>query len=185
MILYMTRHGESEYNVTGRYCGITDIPLHERGFAQAQELAKSLQEQGMAFDVVISSPLLRARQTADAICEALGMEYVVDERFRERDFGVYEGVSRDEVKDLFPEMYARQCTNTLDDAPDGGETIRQVYQRVDEGLDQLRQIYQGKAVLLVCHGMTARAVNRYCWNTPYEEVAGFSIGNCEIVQYEL
>ena len=62
MTLYLTRHGETEYNILGRYCGSTDVSLNETGIAQAHELAKNLH--GKTFDAVISSPMLRARQTA-------------------------------------------------------------------------------------------------------------------------
>jgi len=183
MHLYVTRHGETGYNVLGRYCGSTDIPLSDTGIAQAHELAERLR--GTVFDAVVSSPMLRARQTADIVCAALGMPYTVYEQFAERDMGVYEGLTKDEVRERFPEMWNRQCTTKTDDAPDGGETLAQVCGRIDGGLDQLRHDYHGKVILLICHGFTARAVNRYCCNLTFDEMAGFVLKNCEVVDYIL
>ena len=70
MHIYVTRHGETDYNAAGRYCGSTDVPLNENGLAQARDLARRLAR--VKFDAVISSPMLRARQTADIVCAARG-----------------------------------------------------------------------------------------------------------------
>jgi len=183
MILYVTRHGETEFNAQGRYAGSTDVPLNEKGFAQAKELALRLK--GMRFDAIACSPMLRARQTADIVCAALDMPYVIYENFYERNMGVYEGLSREEVQELYPEMWNRKCTMKPDDAPDGGETLRQVCDRVDRGMERLRRDFEGKTILLICHGFVARAMNRYCKGLSFEEMANFTLGNCEVVEYEL
>jgi broad specificity phosphatase PhoE len=91
MVLYVTRHGETNFNAQGRYAGSTDVPLNETGIKQARELAGRLS--GMKFDVVVSSPMLRARQTADIVCAELGMEYIIYPQFAERNVGVYEGLT--------------------------------------------------------------------------------------------
>ena len=183
MILYMTRHGETEYNVQGRYCGSTDIPLNETGIAQAYELAKRLQ--GMKFDAVVSSPMLRACQTADIVCTALNMPYKTCEQFSERNVGVYEGLTKEEASERYPDLWNRQCTRQLDDAPDGGETLREACGRIDSGMKRLLQEYHGKVVLLICHGFAARAVHRFCRNLSFEEMSKFVLGNCEVVHYTL
>ena len=183
MLLYVTRHGETDYNVLGRYCGSTDVPLNNTGFTQAQELTEHLQ--CIKFDAVISSPMLRARQTADIVCAALNMPYKVYEQFAERNMGVYEGLTREEARERFPALWNRQCTIKADDAPDGGETLMQACGRIDGGLNLLRQDYQGKSILLICHGFAARAVHRYCCSLAFEEMASFVLGNCEVVNYVL
>jgi len=183
MVLYVTRHGETEYNVLGRYCGATDAPLNDTGVSQAYGLAGRLK--GMHFDAVVSSPMLRARQTADIVSAALSMPYAVYGQFTERHMGVYEGLTKEEAKKLYPNLWDRQCTAEADDAPDGGETIRQACGRIDEGLNQIRCDYKSKTVLLICHGFVSRAVHRYCRNLTFEEMAGFTLKNCEVVKYEL
>ena len=183
MLLYVTRHGETDYNAARRYCGRTDVPLNDTGIAQAHELAERLQ--GMKFDAVVSSPMLRARQTADIVCAALKIMYSVYEQFAERNMGVYEGLTPKEAQERFPELWDRQCTRKADDAPDGGETLNQACGRIDGGLDRLRQDYRGKSVLLICHGFAARAVRRYCLNLTFDEMASFFLGNCEVINYVL
>lgn len=183
MILYVTRHGETDYNVSGRYCGSTDIPLNETGIRQAYELTKRLR--GMKFDAVISSPMLRAQQTADIVCASLDMQYNTYDQFAERNMGVYEGLTRDEARERYPDLWNRQCTRKPDDAPDGGETLREACGRIDGGMERLIQEYNGKTALLICHGFAARAVHRFCLGLSFDEMAGFVLGNCEVINYTL
>jgi broad specificity phosphatase PhoE len=183
MVLYVTRHGETNFNAQGRYAGSTDVPLNETGIKQARELAGRLS--GMKFDVVVSSPMLRARQTADIVCAELGMEYIIYPQFAERNVGVYEGLTKAEIMERYPDLWAKNCTSLADDAPDGGETLRQACSRIDEGLDKLKQEYPDKTVLLICHGFVARAINRYACNLSFDEMLGFFLKNCDIVKYNL
>ena len=183
MILYLTRHGETQYNALGMYCGSTNIPLNKTGFLQAHELAKSLSH--INFDVIISSSMLRACQTADVVCASISMPYSINEQFSERKLGVYEGLTRDEAKKLYPKLWNKQCIKQPDIAPCGGETVREACRRIDKGMLQLLQDYKGKTVLLICHGFVASAVNRFCNNLSFEEMINFNLGNCEISSYTL
>ena len=184
MILYVVRHGETQFNVEKRYAGSTDVPLNERGIEQAKELAKKLE--GEPFDVIVTSSLLRAKMTAEQIAEYhREIPFVVMEEFKEVCVGVYEGLTREEVQERYPELWARNCTRQLDDAPTGGETTRQVDSRVAKGLEILKEKYPEKKVLLVCHGFVSRAINRQMRGLSFEEMHGFSLGNCEVVQYEM
>jgi len=183
MILHVTRHGETDYNVSGRYAGSMDVSLNETGFAQAKELAKYLT--GIKFDAVVSSSMLRARQTADIVCASLNIQYSTCDGFVERNIGVYEGLTRDEARKRYPELWNRQCTSKPDDTPDGGETLRQACSRIDSGMIHLRQEYKNKTVLLICHAFVARAINRYCRNLSFDEMSVFVLNNCEVVTYEL
>ena len=150
MILYVTRHGETEYNVSGRYCGSTDIALNDNGIRQAYELSQRLKAHSAVFGAIASSPMLRARQTADIICASLNMQYSIYEEFTERDLGVYEGLTRNEAKERYPHLWNRQCTRMPDDAPDGGETLRQAFSRIDAGIMRMLQGFIGNTVLLIC-----------------------------------
>lgn len=183
MILYLTRHGETELNALGRYCGSTDVPLNDAGMAQGSELALRLR--GVKFEAVISSPMLRAKQTADIICETLNIQYIVNGQFVERNMGVYEGLTKDEIKERYPDLWNRQCTSEPDDAPDGGETLREACNRVNAGMNWLINEFRSKTVLLICHGFTARAVHRFCRNLSFEEMSGFVLRNCEVAVYTL
>ena len=184
MILYVVRHGETQFNVERRYAGQTDVPLNERGIEQAKELVRKLE--GEPFDIIVTSSLLRARMTAEQVAEYhKEIPFVVMEEFREVCVGVYEGLTREEVQVRYPELWVRNCTRQVDDAPTGGETTRQVDSRVAEGLAILKEKYPEKRVLLVCHGFVSRAINRQLKGLSFEEMHEFSLGNCEVVQYEL
>lgn len=184
MILYVVRHGETQFNVEKRYAGQTDVSLNERGIEQAKKLAEKLE--GEQFDVIVTSPLQRARATAEQIrIYHKEIPLVVMEEFREVCVGVYEGLTREEVQEQYPDLWARNCTRQLDDAPTGGETARQVDSRVAKGLAILKEKYPEKRVLLVCHGFVSRAINRQLRGLSFEEMHGFSLGNCEVVTYEV
>jgi probable phosphoglycerate mutase len=183
MLLYLTRHGETDYNRQGRYCGRTDVPLNETGVAQARKLIDRLQD--VKLDAVISSPMLRARQTAEIVCAARGMEYVVYGQFAERSIGIYEGLTREECRERFPDLWEKYGKDPIDTALEGGETVRQACARVDEGMALLRRDFAGKTVLLVCHGFVSRAIHRYCNNLSFDEMAEFWLLNCELVEYEV
>lgn len=184
MILYVVRHGETQFNVEKRYAGQTDVPLNEKGIEQAKELAKKIGKEN--FDVIVTSSLLRARMTAEQVAEYhKELPFVVMDEFREVCVGVYEGLTREEVQTRYPELWARNCTRQLDDAPTGGETTRQVDSRVAKGLAILKEKYSEKRVLLVCHGFVSRAINRQMRGLSFEEMHEFSLGNCEVVRYEV
>lgn len=184
MVLYVVRHGETQFNVERRYAGQTNVPLNERGIEQARELARKLTEE--PFDVIVTSSLLRARMTAEEVAEYhKEIPFVVMDEFREVCVGVYEGLTREEVQERYPELWARNCTRQVDDAPVGGETTRQVDARVAKGLAMLKEKYPEKSVLLVCHGFVSRVINRQLRELSFEEMHGFSMGNCEVVKYEM
>jgi len=184
MILYVVRHGETQFNVEKRYAGQTDVPLNERGLEQARELAMKLAEE--PFNVIVTSPLQRARVTAEQI-RAYHKEVplVVMEEFQEVCVGVYEGLTGKEAQERYPELWARKCTRQLDDAPTGGETTRQCDVRVAKGIATLKENYPDKKVLLVCHGFVSRIINRQMKGLSFEDMHEFSLGNCEVVKYEV
>ncbi len=183
MILTVTRHGETDYNVQNRYAGSTDVPLNALGLRQAEELAARLV--GVPFDVIVCSTKLRARQTADILRTVVDAPLVLSDAFVERHCGVYEGLTREECRVRYPELWARQCTLGLDDAPTGGETLRQMEKRVVAGLEGLRRDYPDSRVLLVCHGFVSRVINRYYKGLTLEEMTSFLLGNCELAEYEV
>ena len=92
MKLYISRHGQTPWNVEDLICGRTDVPLTEVGQQQAKLLAESAMDKGI--DVILCSPLLRARQTAQAVSDAIGVPIQIDERLVEFDFGTLDGTSR-------------------------------------------------------------------------------------------
>ena len=190
MILYVTRHGETDFNVEKRYTGSTDIPLNAKGLQQAEELASKLS--GITFDVIVSSPLLRARQTAEIIRKSVDAPMVIIEEFAEVCTGVYEGLTREEAQAQHPQVWARLAeiyattgSRPLDDGPTGAETLMQFDARIAGGLAKLKAAYAESKVLLVCHGFSARVINRQLSGLSFKDMDEFILGNCEIVEYKV
>lgn len=177
MKIYVTRHGETAYNASDRISGTTDIPLTERGLAQAREMAEKAAAYGDIFRI-IASPMLRARMTAQCAAEALGLEIQIDERLREWDYGEFEGKSR--FTPGFPEAKAAFGCRM----PGGGESVFQLVQRTYNVLDDVRRLYRDENVLLVCHGGICRVIDSYFHDMTQERFMQFFMGSCELRVYE-
>lgn len=93
MRLWVARHGQTEWNAENRVCGVTDIDLTDKGVEQARRLSAVLASRSV--DVLFTSPLKRALETAAIISDSVGKEWIVDHRLTEQNYGVFEGVSRD------------------------------------------------------------------------------------------
>jgi probable phosphoglycerate mutase len=147
-VTILLRHGQTRMSVEKRYAGTSDVPLTVTGLRQADAAAKRLA--GAGLDVIVTSPLLRARQTAAAVASLGGADVVVDEGFRETDFGDWEGLTFAEVRDRWPaEMAAWLADPAV--APPAGESLSAVRDRVCEGLARVLAAYQERRVLIVSH----------------------------------
>lgn len=155
MQLLLVRHGETQFNAEGRYLGSLDPSLTERGMVQARALSKLLPD---TVDGIACSPLLRARQTAEVLCEARGCPLLVLEAFRGRHVGVFEGLTQAEARARYPAQWRLNVTRIWDRGPDGGESISEVVQRVRAGLASLHSQFAGKTVVLVAHGFVAKVI---------------------------
>lgn len=149
--IYLLRHGETEWSLSGRHTGRTDIPLTERGRGLAKaagELLVRLRGEAPPA-LVLSSPRSRARDTA-----ALAGLHVdrVDERLAEWDYGDYEGVTTEEIRETVPDwtVWTHPCP--------GGETARQVSARADSVLADARDTTARGDVVLVGHGQFSRVL---------------------------
>ena len=180
MTLYLVRHGKSQYNAVKRYTGSTDVPLSEEGVKQARETALLLKD--IWFDVIVSSPLVRAKTTAETIAEYHpGVPIVFNENLRERFFGDLEG------KEYTDRSYIDFIClpENVDKAPDNGEPIAEFDRRVKKALGEIHAEYHDKTVLVVAHGMVSRMINRTINNIPFGEANKFLLANCEYIKYEL
>lgn len=161
MDLYVVRHGQTWANIERRYLGSLDPGLTELGRQQAQALAAHLPA---TVEVLVTSPLLRARQTAEYLSRALNLPIEIIDAFRERNVGVFEGLTQAEAKAQYPHLWAQNITRQWDAGPDGGESIRDVVTRVREGLQTLLATYAGRTVVLVAHGFVAKTVRALARN---------------------
>jgi probable phosphoglycerate mutase len=135
-IVYLARHGETAWSLTGQHTGLTDLPLTERGERNARALGKRLD--GLKFDKVFTSPLLRARRT----CELAGFGAVVevDRDLVEWNYGEYEGLRTSEIRAQRPDW------QLFRDGCPGGESPGQVGERADRALSRVRAV-QGNVLL--------------------------------------
>ena len=155
LTLLLARHGETDLNTEDRWQGRIDAPLNAAGLAQGQRLACELPE---GIHAIVASPMLRARQTAEPAVQRLGLPLRLEADFRERDFGVFEGLTEAEAAVQYPELAARNAAYRWDEEPPGAEATRAVVARVERGLQQLRAQHNGQTVLLVSHGFVVRCL---------------------------
>ena len=169
-MIYVVRHGETEWNAMNKVLGRTDMPLNDTGIQQAHEIACALKD--LNIEVFLCSPLIRARQTADVISNETGIDYKVDERLIEQDFGSFEGVYR------YDEAYQNAKREYFARYP-GGESFFDLAARVYPLIKELN----GKNALLVTHGGICRIIRNYFEDMGNEEFVQFSQGNCEVRMY--
>ena len=144
----LLRHGQTPMSVQKRYAGRTDAPLTEVGVQQAAAAAKRLASAGLG--VIVTSPLLRTVQTAQAVAAVTGATVVTDDGFRETDFGAWEGLTFAEVRERWPaEMSAWLADPEV--APPGGESFTDVSARVTAALDRVLAARARQTVLIVSH----------------------------------
>lgn len=178
MKIYSTRHGETLWNIENRIVGTTDLPLTERGMNQAYELAQKVKEIG-DIQVIVSSPMLRAKLTAKPSSEVLGIPVQIDERLREWDYGEFEGLDR--YADGFYEN-KREFAVKMGKS---GESLIQLAHRVYSALDDIIAEYRDKNVLIVSHGGVCRVIETYFNNMTTDEFSGWFMGNCQLIEYNI
>lgn len=144
------RHGETAWNVDTRLQGQLDIPLNDRGREQARRVAAALSHD--APDVVYSSDLSRARETAEAVAHRLGLPLRTDAGLRERCFGVWQGHTYAEVEQRWPELSERWRRREPGFGPEQGETLQGFFDRVLACAVRLAAAHPGQSVLMVAHG---------------------------------
>jgi probable phosphoglycerate mutase len=179
--LLVVRHGQTDFNAQQRYQGAIDIALNATGIHQAEALARRLRAE--AIDAIVSSPLERALQTARIIAQAVPCDVQVMEHFRERGIGVYEGLTLEEVKARYSDLWGQRLTRQMNQAPPGGETILEVGARVLEGLGQLKQRHANETVLLVAHAFVARVIYGIISRVSDEQFYGYRLENGAIAEY--
>jgi broad specificity phosphatase PhoE len=147
--LILIRHGETEWNVIGRYQGQADPPLNARGMDQAYQLVDAIR--GAGLDVLVSSPLQRTKQTAQVLAEALNVPLHLEPRLMEIHQGDWQERLRAEIVELYPDLFRRWETEPWQVTPPGGESLQQVQARVYAAVDDLLTQHQGCSIGLVIH----------------------------------
>ena len=144
------RHGETAWNVDTRIQGHLDIPLNDTGLWQARQVARALA--GEPLSAIYASDLQRAHTTARAIAEVTGAPLVPEPALRERSFGELEGRTFAEIEAELPEQARRWRQRDPHFAPEGGETLVQLRERIAATTHRLAALHTGGLVVLVAHG---------------------------------
>ena len=179
--ILLARHGETDWNLDGRFQGWADPPLNRTGRAQAVDLSVTLMAEELT--AVYSSPLRRAVETADVVAASRGLEPVLVDALREVDVGSWSGLTRAEIEQRFPEQYARWLD--YGQGWDDGETYDEMAARVVPALLELAAAHDGERVLAVTHGGPIRAASAFAAGTSYAEARRLEpvVGNALVVEF--
>lgn len=178
MKVYVVRHGQTEWNILKKMQGSKDIPLNDKGIEQAYITKSNLEN--IKFDLIIVSPLIRAKQTAEIISKDRSCKTILENRIKERDYGEFEGVQKSDFS------YLDFWSYTQNNKYEYGENIQLFFKRIYDFLDELKEKYKNKDILIVTHGGVTKAIECYFNGMMKDEdIALYLPDNCEIKEYEL
>ena len=177
MKLYIVRHGQTDGNIMRTMDGIKDIPLNDTGREQAKVARDLLKD--TKFDLIICSTLKRAKQTMEII-NVNNMPVVYDKRVIERNCGEFTGLTFDDFdRDYYWNYHNKTTYETA-------ESIDQIFGRVYEFLDEIKEKYKDKTILLVTHDGVCKIINCYVNGVPEDgNLQTLGIKNCEVKFYEI
>jgi len=150
----LIRHGETDWNRQKIFRGTSDVPLNENGVQQARLLANALRN--CPIDAAFTSPLIRARQTADAVLDGRGVVALVDERLTDFCYGEWQGLQEADVARCWPREFELWSTRPHQVRPPGGNTLKEVRDSAFEAMEQAAARHEGETVALFAH----RVVNK-------------------------
>ncbi|MDI9484217.1 MAG: histidine phosphatase family protein [Bacillota bacterium] len=181
----LVRHGETLWNKELRYQGQQDSPLSPKGLQQAEVVGSFLQNRSI--DAVYSSDLKRALLTAESIAKHHQLTPIVDQRLREIAFGVWEGKTRTEVQEEYPEVWEARIRDVLTTRISGGELPSEVLERLHSFLNALLSDCRGQTIAVVSHGGALRLLIASLLQMPLEKahcIHQSNTGISELIHYE-
>jgi probable phosphoglycerate mutase len=178
--VYLIRHGETDWNLSGRWQGHADVPLNDIGRRQAAIVAQRLQAEGVSFDAIYSSDLARAYQTAWEIGAAVRVPVQLLPPLREIDLGVWSGLTYAEIKERFP-VEIELLERGQDFPRGGGETLEALRKRVSDAVQAIVAHRPNETIACVTHGGCIRMLLTHAENFPGDGFQRFPhIGNTSI-----
>lgn len=180
----VTRHGETDWNTTGILQGWIDVPLNDKGRAQARELAETLGEWG--FSRVCTSPLRRSAETAEIVCKLWGLPPPIEyEGLKERCFGVIQGMPKAELSVSHPGLHYEILRRNPACDFEGGESVDGFADRVIGALRDIAAEHRGTRVLAITHGWVMDAITRHIRHLPRTAVLDMKRKNGESLWIEV
>ena len=177
-LITVVRHAETEWNVAMRLQGIQDSALTPKGIKQSELVADALSNQ--EFDILISSDLNRAVETAEIIAVKIKLSITRDTSLRERNFGIMEGLTREEISEKYPDVLSQYYKRKATYEVENGESLNAFNNRVTMGLTRIVNSNEGKKILIVSHGGVLDCIIRMVFNYPLSASRNFSIFNTSI-----
>ena len=205
MKIFLVRHGETDWNVAQRIQGSTDTPLNENGIMQARKLAEELAKRETPIIGVYTSKLERAAKTAECVANKLGKECIVLPGLEEINFGLWEGITWEQVKERFPAEYQTWRRNRRYEHPPKGESYQELVERVVAALQKLiKELKSGNRtdsetgqmmdkgmdvmegdIVVVTHSADIMSLMSFINDTPFHEmVKRYKTGNTAVIEIE-
>ena len=181
--LILIRHGETDWNVEGRWQGHIDVPLNENGRRHARRLAVELTKAGI--QAIYSSDLTRALETARPLAESLGLLIRTDRRLREINLGEWQGLLLTDIQMRHAELFRSHMADPLSVASPGGETALQVEQRAKHALDEILQMHPDETVAIVAHGFVIAVLRVRLENKRMDQVWDLVPDSAQAIVYDL
>jgi D-lactate dehydrogenase len=186
--LLVVRHTESEWNAVGKWTGVTDVHLSDKGFREAAQLGQALKGLDIKVDAAYCSKQIRTRETLESMLDAAQEFNVAIEQnaaLNERDYGVYTAKNKWEIKDSVGETAFNELRRGWDVPVQDGETLKMVYERVVPFYKDtvLPLLAQGKNVMLVAHGNSIRALMKYIESISDQGISNLEMPFCQIMVY--
>jgi probable phosphoglycerate mutase len=174
----LVRHGETEWNVSGRWQGHADAPLTIHGQTQARALGERFRD--ATFDACYTSDLGRAVHTSKLIADPSAMDFEIDERLRERGLGIMQGLTTAEMLDQCPDVYESFRNNGPDYLIPEGESFRQFNERCVNAIEDFSIRHSGKSILVVTHGGVLGAIFRHVIGLSLNSPRRYALLNCSV-----
>lgn len=180
-MLYIMRHGKTDWNAKHKLQGRTDIPLSEEGRKMAEDAGKECSN--VHFDICYCSPLIRARETAEIVLKGRNIPIISDDRLKEMCFGIYEGTENSfQIPDCPINVLFHHPESYL--AVENGESLEELYARTGSFLKEIIEpaLEQGKDILIVGHGAMNSSIVCQVKNIPVEKFWSAGIDNCKLMK---
>lgn len=183
MRLLLVRHGETDWNKSGKFQGQCDVPLNKRGLAQARQTARAI---GLsAVDAIYASPLCRTMQTAEAISEPSGKNVVPVDDLKELDLGELEGITGAEMRGDWPQVYGAWRENPAELVLPKGESLKQLQERAWQAyLDMESAHPKDETLVAVSHNFTIRTIVCKLLGMPLANFHSMGLGLASICTVE-
>jgi alpha-ribazole phosphatase/probable phosphoglycerate mutase len=171
--LYLIRHGETEGGEVRRYKGTIDVPLSEKGVSQMEQVSKYIVEKwgkGGLMNAVYCSDLTRAIRSAEIVAEPYSLKPIIISSLRERNFGLWEGMSFDEIMEKYPLEFDAWAGNPLKFSPMEGESTLAMRDRVIQAMNEIMENHNKENVAIVAHGGVNRIILCHILGIPLENI---------------